>query len=150
MGLSGGGLLGGIGAAIKAIRPDTWVTGVSLSKGAAMWESLEAGHPVDVEESDSLADSLNGGIGVSNRYTFDLVSEVMDNHYQVSEPAIARAMIDMLEHEKMLVEGAAAIGLAAIEEHGVNVQGQKVALIVSGNGVSLATFDRARTLAGTV
>ncbi|MGC3874505.1 hydroxyectoine utilization dehydratase EutB [Halomonas sp. GXIMD04776] len=149
VGLSGGGLLGGIGAALKAIRPNTWVTGVSLSQGAAMWESLEAGRPVDVEESDSLADSLNGGIGLSNRYTFDLVSEVMDNHYQVSEPAIARAMIDMLEHEKMLVEGAAAIGLAAIEEHGVNVQGQKVALIVSGNGVSLETFDRARTLAGT-
>nr|WP_299242159.1 hydroxyectoine utilization dehydratase EutB [uncultured Halomonas sp.] len=149
VGLSGGGLLGGIGAALKAIRPDTWVTGVSLSQGAAMWESLEAGRPVDVEESDSLADSLNGGIGLNNRYTFDLVSEVMDNHYQVSEPAIARAMISMLEHEKMLVEGAAAIGLAAIEEHGMNVQGQKVALIVSGNGVSLETFDRARTLAGT-
>lgn len=146
IGLSGGGLLGGIGAALKAIRPATQVTGVSLSQGAAMWESLQAGHPVDVEEVESLGDSLGGGIGLENRCTFTLTREVMDDHHQVSEPAIARAMVDLLEHEKMLVEGAAAVGLAAIEEHGLDVRGQKVALIVSGNGVALETFDRARRL----
>lgn len=144
VGLSGGGLLGGIGAALKTIRPATRVTGVSLSQGAAMWESLQAGQPVDVEEVESLGDSLGGGIGLDNACTFALVREVMDDHYQVSEPAIARAMVEFLEHEKMLVEGAAAVGLAAIEEHGLGVRGQKVALIVSGNGVSLETFDRAR------
>jgi len=149
VGLSGGGLLGGIGAAIKGIRPATRVTGVSLSQGAAMWESLEAGHPVDVEEVESLGDSLGGGIGLDNRCTFALVREVMDDHYQVSEAAIARAMVDLLADEKMLVEGAAAVGLAALDEHGLDVRGQKVALIVSGNGVALETFDRARELAGT-
>lgn len=147
VGLSGGGLLGGIGAAVKAIRPATRVTGVSLSQGAAMWESLQAGHPVDVEEVESLGDSLGGGIGLDNVCTFGLVREVMDDHCQVSEPAIARAMVELLEHEKMLVEGAAAVGLAAIAEHGLDVCGQKVALIVSGNGVSLDTFDKARRLA---
>lgn len=147
VGLSGGGLLGGIGAAVKAIRPATRVTGVSLSQGAAMWESLQAGHPVDVEEVESLGDSLGGGIGLDNVCTFGLVREVMDDHCQVSEPAIARAMVELLEHEKMLVEGAAAVGLAAIAEHGLDVRGQKVALIVSGNGVSLDTFDKARRLA---
>ncbi|KXS38276.1 MAG: threonine dehydratase [Halomonadaceae bacterium T82-2] len=149
VGLSGGGLLGGIGAAIKGIRPATRVTGISLSQGAAMWESLQAGHPVDVEEVESLGDSLGGGIGLDNRCTFALVREVMDDHYQVAEAAIARAMVDMLADEKMLVEGAAAVGLAALDEHGLDVRGQKVALIVSGNGVALETFDRARELAGT-
>ena len=113
VGLSGGGLLGGIGAAIKGIRPATRVTGISLSQGAAMWESLQAGHPVDVEEVESLGDSLGGGIGLDNRCTFALVRDVMDDHYQVAEAAIARAMVDMLADEKMLVEGAAAVGLAA-------------------------------------
>ncbi|MCI0510207.1 L-threonine ammonia-lyase [Chromohalobacter marismortui] len=148
VGLSGGGLLGGIGAAVKAIRPATRVTGISLSRGAAMWESLQAGHPVNVAEVESLGDSLGGGIGLDNRYTFALVREVMDDHYQVSEPAIARAMVDLLDAEKMLVEGAAAVGLAALEEHGLDIRGQRVALIVSGNGVALETFDRARALAG--
>ncbi len=148
VGLSGGGLLGGIGAAVKAIRPACRVTGVSLSRGAAMWESLKAGHPVEVEEVESLGDSLGGGIGRDNRCTLALVREVMDDHYRVSEGAIARAMVDLLEHEKLLVEGAAAVGLAALAEHAIDVRGQTVALILSGNGVSLETFDRARALAG--
>lgn len=148
VGLSGGGLLGGIGAAVKAIRPATRVTGISLSQGAAMWESLQAGHPVNVAEVGSLGDSLGGGIGLDNRCTFALVREVMDDHHQVSEPAIARAMVDLLDAEKMLVEGAAAVGLAALDEHGLDIRGQRVALIVSGNGVALETFDRARALAG--
>ncbi|MBB3232338.1 hydroxyectoine utilization dehydratase EutB [Halomonas stenophila] len=147
-GLSGGGLLGGIGAALKALRPEVTVTGVSLSRGAAMAESLAAGHPLAVEEETSLGDSLGGGIGLDNRCTFALVREVMDEHYRVSEAAIAAAMVDFLEHEKRLVEGAAAVGLAALAEHGIAVRGQTVALILSGNAVSLETFDRARALAG--
>nr|CDQ34979.1 L-threonine dehydratase catabolic TdcB [Virgibacillus halodenitrificans] len=148
VGLSGGGLLGGIGAAVKGIRPATRVTGISLSQGAAMWESLQVGHPVNVAEVESLGDSLGGGIGLDNRYTFALVRKVMDDHFQVSEPAIARAMVDLLNAEKMLVEGAAAVGLAALDEHDLDIRGQRVALIVSGNGVALGTFDRARALAG--
>lgn len=148
VGLSGGGLLGGIGAAFKGIRPDIQITGVSLSRGAAMWESLRAGHPVEVEEAESFGDSLGGGIGLDNRCTFALTREVMDDHYQVSEAAIARAMVDILDQEKMLVEGAAAVGLAALAEHAIDIRGQRVALVVSGNGVALETFDRARQLAG--
>ncbi|MCH4562426.1 hydroxyectoine utilization dehydratase EutB [Halomonas sp. EGI 63088] len=148
VGLSGGGLLGGIGAAVKTIRSATRITGVSLSAGAAMWESLRAGRPIEVAEVESLGDSLGGGIGLDNRCTFALVREVMDDHLQVSEGAIAQAMVDILEHEKLLVEGAAAVGLAALAEHGLDVRGQRVALILSGNGVSLETLDRARALAG--
>ncbi|TFH86270.1 hydroxyectoine utilization dehydratase EutB [Billgrantia azerbaijanica] len=147
VGLSGGGLLGGIGAAVKAIRPACRITGVSLSQGAAMWESLQAGRPVAVAEVESLADSLGGGIGLANRCTFELVRAVMDDHYQVSETAIARAMVDILAEEKLLVEGAAAVGLAALAEHGIDVRGETVALILSGNGVALETLDRARTIA---
>ncbi|NIC07260.1 hydroxyectoine utilization dehydratase EutB [Billgrantia bachuensis] len=148
VGLSGGGLLGGIGAAVKAIRPETCMTGVSLARGAAMWESLQAGRPVAVEEVTSLADSLGGGVGLDNRCTFTLVREVMNDHFQVSETAIAHAMVDILEHEKLLVEGAAAVGLAALTEHGLDVSGQRVALILSGNGVALETLDRARAMVG--
>ncbi|KAA0012737.1 hydroxyectoine utilization dehydratase EutB [Billgrantia pellis] len=148
VGLSGGGLLGGIGAAVKAIRPEANITGVSLAHGAAMWESLQAGRPVAVEEVASLADSLGGGIGLDNHCTFELVREVMDDHCQVSEEAIAHAMVDILEHEKLLVEGAAAVGLAALAAHGLDVRGERVALVLSGNGVALETLDRARAMVG--
>ncbi|XKH59657.1 hydroxyectoine utilization dehydratase EutB [Halomonas sediminis] len=146
MALSGGGLLGGVGTAIKVINPAVRIVGVSLSQGAAMWESLKAGHPVDVEETPSLADSLGGGIGKHNRCTLAIVREVMDEHYQASETAIAHAMVKLLAQEKILVEGGGAIGLAALEEHRIDISGQRVALLVSGNGVSLETFDRARAM----
>ncbi|WP_251977891.1 hydroxyectoine utilization dehydratase EutB [Salinicola avicenniae] len=146
VGLSGGGLLGGIGRGVKGINPAVRVTGVSMEAGAAMIASLDAGHPVEVEEVETLADSLGGGIGLDNRCTFELVREVMDDHHQVAEAAIARAMWDFFEHEKMLVEGAAAVGLAALEAHQIDIRGEKVALIVSGNGVDAGTLARAKTL----
>ncbi|NUU67963.1 hydroxyectoine utilization dehydratase EutB [Enterobacteriaceae bacterium BIT-l23] len=145
-GLSGGGLLGGIGLVMKQLSPRTEVVGVSLSQGAAMWHSLQAGKPVQVEEVPSLADSLGGGIGLDNRHTLALVRAVMDSHYQVPETAIARAMVTLLEQEKMLLEGAAAVGLAAIEHHRIPIEGKEVALVLSGNNVALETFERAREL----
>ncbi|MGU3843973.1 pyridoxal-phosphate dependent enzyme, partial [Vibrio diabolicus] len=72
-GLSGGGLIGGIGLAAKSNSSKVNVYGVSMDKGAAMVESIKAGKPVQVEEHESFADSLGGGIGLDNRYTFKLV-----------------------------------------------------------------------------
>lgn len=155
IGLSGGGLLGGIGAALKVIRPEIQVHGVSLTHGAAMWHSLQAGQPVEVEEVASLADSLGGGIGLGNHTTLGLVHRVMDAHHHVSERAIARAMLLLLEEEKLLVEGAAVVGLAALEASRLgetdpqlaeSIRGKRVALIISGNGASLETLDQARAL----
>jgi threonine dehydratase len=70
--LSGGGLASGVAAAIKARLPKARVIGVSMERGAAMEASLRAGRPVAVEEMETLADSLGGGIGLANRYTFSL------------------------------------------------------------------------------
>ena len=70
MPLSGGGLISGIAAALKALKPDVNVIGVSMERGAAMNASLDAGKPVLVEELPTLADSLGGGIGLDNRFTF--------------------------------------------------------------------------------
>ncbi len=68
--LSGGGLIGGIALAVKSASPGIRVIGVSMERGAAMQASLMAGHPIEVEEQRSLADSLGGGIGLHNRHTF--------------------------------------------------------------------------------
>ncbi len=70
--LSGGGLAAGVAAAVKAKRSLARVIGISMRRGAAMQASLEAGKPVNVEEQDTLADSLGGGIGLDNRWTFEM------------------------------------------------------------------------------
>ena len=68
--LSGGGLIAGVALAVKTANPDARVIGITMERGAAMAASLAAGHPVEVTEEPTLADSLGGGIGLDNRHTF--------------------------------------------------------------------------------
>ena len=83
--LSGGGLAAGVAAAIKFRNSAARVIGVSMVRGAAMYASLEAGHPVLVPEEETLADSLGGGIGLDNRYTFAMARDLLDGVVLLSE-----------------------------------------------------------------
>jgi len=112
--LSGGGLIGGVAIAVKSINPSATVVGVTMDRGAAMYESVKAGKPVPVEEFASLADSLGGGIGLNNQYTFDLVRELVDEIILVSEKEIAGAIRHAYWQEKQIIEGGASVGLAAV------------------------------------
>ncbi len=112
--LSGGGLIGGIALALKCADPAIRVIGVSMERGPAMALSLAAGRPVAVEEEASLADSLGGGIGLDNRYTFALVRRLVDETVLVSEAEIAAAMRHCYWQERQIVEGGAAVGVAAL------------------------------------
>ncbi|HZS82182.1 MAG TPA: hydroxyectoine utilization dehydratase EutB [Stellaceae bacterium] len=129
--LSGGGLAGGIALAAKALRPGIRVIGVSMEHGAAMRESLAAGRPVEVEEQPSLADSLGGGIGRDNRWTFDLCRRLLDDAVLVSEAEIYRAIAHLLLEERLVAEGAAAVSAAALLAGKVQLRGP-TALILSG------------------
>ena len=74
---SGGGLIGGIAIALKKQKPDIKVIAVSMKRGPSMYESLKAGKPVDVIEEETLADCLGGSIGLENKYTFNIVQNVL-------------------------------------------------------------------------
>jgi threonine dehydratase len=76
--VGGGGMISGIALALKAASPDIRVVGVSMERGAAMYESIKAGKPTVVDELDTLADNLVGGIGLDNRYTFNMVQTYVD------------------------------------------------------------------------
>ena len=103
--LSGGGLISGIALALKAANPRARVVAVTMEQGAAMYESVRAGRPVEVEETPSLADSLGGGIGFDNRYTFELVRALVDDYVLVTEAEIARAMRHLYRNERVIAEG---------------------------------------------
>lgn len=94
------------------------ITAVSMEQGCAMYQSLQAGRPVEVEEKGSLADSLGGGIGLENRYTFELVRELVDEHVLVSEEAVASGIRHAYQVEGEVVEGAGAVGIAALLAEG--------------------------------
>ncbi|MBV1787830.1 hydroxyectoine utilization dehydratase EutB [Marinobacterium sp. D7] len=145
VGLSGGGLLSGIALAAKAIKPSIRVIGVSPARGAAMAASLDAGKPVDVEELATLADSLGGGIGLHNRYTFAHVRRLMDEYVLLEEIEIARSMRHLYREEQLVAEGAAALGAALLLEPPRRAAlaerlGRRVAIIVSGRNVDMDSF----------
>jgi threonine dehydratase len=140
--VSGGGLIAGIALAMKAASTAIRVIGVSMDRGAAMHASLAAGRPVEVKEEKSLADSLGGGIGLTNRFTFNLVRALVDEIRLVPETAIARAMRRLFSDEGWVAEGAGAIGLALLEEAHQSHLGERVAIVISGRNVDMALFRR--------
>jgi threonine dehydratase len=139
--LSGGGLIGGIALAVKGAERAIRVIGVSMEHGPAMVRSLAAGRPVPVEEEPSLADSLGGGIGIFNRYTFALARDLIDETILVSEDEIAAGMAHCYWHEQQIVEGAAAVGIAALLAGKVRAPGANLAVVLSGRNVDMRRFS---------
>ena len=139
--LSGGGLAGGIALAAKTLKPTIGVIGVSMERGAAMHESIAAGRPVAVEEVPSLADSLGGGIGLENRWSFDLCRGLLDETVLVSESEIYRGIRHLLLEERQVAEGAAAVGAAALLAGKIAPIGP-IALIISGRTIGSQALAR--------
>jgi threonine dehydratase len=139
--LSGGGLISGIAAALKATRPQVRVIGVSMERGAAMQASLAAGHPVEVEELPTLADSLGGGIGLDNRHTFAMVQALVDQVVTLTEPEIAAGIRHCYWHERQIVEGSGAAGVAAVLAGRIRPDGP-VMLLLSGGNIDMALHHR--------
>ena len=138
--LSGGGLIAGIAAAIKALAPATQVVGVSMENGAAMKASLDAGVPVDVAEEPTLADSLGGGIGLANRWTFAMVRDLVDDVVLVAEEEIAAAMRALFFEEGWVAEGGGAIGVALLKAPHLDLLGPRVAVVISGKNIDMRRF----------
>jgi len=143
--LSGGGLFSGVAFAAKQIAPSVRMTGVTMERGAAMHASLVAGKPVLVDELVTLADSLGGGIGLDNRHTFSLSRELIDEVVLLDEASIVRGIVHAYEAEHLVLEGAAAVGIAALlagrlgngaVEHG------PIVLIVTGANIDMNQHRR--------
>ena len=135
--LSGGGLIAGIALALKSADRAIRVIGVSMERAPVMVLSLAAGKPIQVAEEPTLADSLQGGIGLDNRYTFRMVREYVDDVVLVSEEEIAAAMAFALRELRLVVEGGGAVGIAALQSEKIASLGQKIAVVISGGNVDM-------------
>ena len=139
--LSGGGLAAGVAAAVKGLRPGTRVIGLTMERGAAMKASLDAGHPVQVEELPSLADSLGGGIGLHNTLTFAMCRDLLDDVIVVTEDQIAAGIRHAYAAEREILEGAGAVGIAALLSGKVR-SGGAIAVILSGRNIDMGLHRR--------
>jgi threonine dehydratase len=130
--VSGGALMAGIALAVRTMRPRARLVGVSMDRGAAMHASLAAGHPVVVPEVASLADSLQGGITPDNDHSFEMVRDLVDDLVLVTEEDIAVAMAWAVIEERVVLEGAGAVPIAALLSHPRELFGSRVALVATG------------------
>ncbi len=139
--VSGGGLISGIAMAAKTLKPSVCVVGVSMERGAAMYACQQAGRPIQVRELPTLADSLGGGIGLANHYTFALVRDLVDDLVLVSEEQIAQAVRHAYWEERQIIEGAASVGIAALLNGAVECSGATV-LVLSGCNIDMPLHHR--------
>ena len=109
----GGGLIGGVGVAAHGLNPEIAVYGVQSIASPALHAALKAGARVAVDVLPSLADGLSGNVEPGS-ITLDLLREHVREVLLVTESDIVEAMRWLLEHEHVLVEGSAAVGVAAL------------------------------------
>lgn len=140
--VSGGALMAGIAQAVKSLSPDTRLVGVSMDRGAAMHESIQAGKPVVVSEVESLADSLQGGITLDNGHSFEMVRDLVDDLVLVTEEEIAIAMAEAVIEERLVLEGAGATPIAALIARDRGLFGERIALVATGAMVDSSTLVR--------
>lgn len=145
--IGGGGLISGIGIAMKALSPSTRVVGVEVAASCPFTRSLEAGRLVTIDVKPSLADGLTGNLD-PDTITLDIVRDVVDEIVVVEEDELRRALAGIVAREHLVVEGAAATGVAALLAGKVRAEGD-VAVILSGANIDsdrlvdvLRTADR--------
>jgi threonine dehydratase len=137
--VGGGGLLAGIACAVRALAPMTRIIGVEASGAASMAAARMVGHPVELEQIETMADGI--AIGKVSPFTLAQVERDVDDLVAVDDEAISRAVVLLLERAKWVVEPAGAIGLAALLDGAIDADGP-VAIVLSGGNVDSLLLTR--------
>lgn len=139
--VGGGGLIAGIAAAVKSYAPRTQIIGCLPHNSPIMFEAIKAGKIINRPTLPTLSDATAGGIE-TDAITFALCQQLVDDYILVSEQEIADAILTVLKKEKMLIEGAAGVAVAALLAHAERFAGQNVVIILSGANMSFETLKK--------
>jgi threonine dehydratase len=141
--LGGGGLTGGVAVAVKSLKAAVRVVAVQAASIAAFPASISAGHPVEVDAYPTLADGIS--VKRPGELTLPLISSYVDEVVTVGEDEIADAMVLLLERAKLVVEGAGAVGVAAMlsDRVAVPANGGTTVVVLSGGNVDTGVLGPA-------
>jgi threonine dehydratase len=129
--IGGGGMISGMATAARSIKPGIRVIGVQTERFPAVWNAMHG------RNNESAQATIADGIGVKSpgALTLPLIRERVDDVLLVGEDDIEQAILMLLEIEKTVVEGAGAVGLAALMKHRSVFVGRKVGLVLSGGNI---------------
>jgi threonine dehydratase len=139
--VGGGGLIAGIAGGLKALRPGVRIVGAEPETSAFMAASIAAGRLVEIEEGDTIADAVAGGIE-PGAITFPLCRDLVDGIEVVPEALIARGMALVHQHHGRMIEGAGALPLAALLRAPAEWAGRTVVAVVSGGNIAPERFRK--------
>src|SRR5688572_6592451 len=138
--IGGGGLISGVGTAIKALKPNVRIIGVEPKNAPTMYDSLRRGVVMRVTTQPTLADGL--AVGEAGKLCFDITRRVMDELVMLDEVQIATAVRRLLEREEIGVEGAGATPLARARVRAAQLEGKKVVLLLAGGNIDVNIISR--------
>jgi threonine dehydratase len=138
--IGGGGLASGIGCAIKALRPEVEIIGVQSSAVTSMVTSLERKELVTVPPARTIADGI--AVRKVGALTLKMAREYVDRIVTVDDEEIANAILQLLEKEKTVAEGAGAAPMAALLHRDLGLVGKRVAVLVCGGNINVNLISR--------
>ena len=138
--IGGGGLIAGIGTAIRALKPSVKLVGCQAQNASSMLKSLKAHHLEQSEFKGTFAD----GIAVKNAdpEMFAILDQMIDLSFESDEDEIAMNVLRFMEKTKLVVEGSAAIILGALDRYQKEFKGKKVVLVVCGGNIDVNLVSR--------
>ena len=142
--VGGGGLISGIGTALKQLSPHTRIIGVWPENSPCMLAAIKAGAIVDTVEYPTLSDATAGAVEAGS-VTFPICSDVIDAALTVTEAEIAAAMRTVAQTDRWMIEGAAGVAVAGLMKSATDYPGRRVAAIVCGRNIALDKFLHAVT-----
>ena len=138
--IGGGGLISGVASAIKESNPNVRLVGVQTERLPSMLRATEAGHPVTIPASATVADGI--AVRRAGDVTLPLVQRYVDEIVTVDEEEIANAILVLLEKEKTLAEGAGAVAIASLLQHKTSLGRQRTAALVCGGNIDVSLLAK--------
>lgn len=139
MGIGGGGLISGVAAALKALKPGVRIVGVQPEGADSMLRSVKAGRIVELEKVTTIADGL--GARKPGEHTLPMTTQYVDQLLSVSDDDLWEAMRFLLHEERLVAEPAGAAGTAALLKHGAAGLG-RVMVLVTGANIADSVLER--------
>ena len=138
--IGGGGLIAGVASALRQLKPACRIIGVQAAGAASMADSLRAGHILTLPEVHTVADGSQ--VKTPGEKTFAICREAVDEVVTVGEAEIASAILTVLERQKLMVEGAGAVGVAAAMYGELDLRGKTVCALLSGGNLDATMLER--------
>ena len=138
--IGGGGLISGVGFALKSLDPDIKIYGVQAEGAASMVKSIKDDEIETLEDVHTIADGI--AVKTPGVNTFEICRKYVDDIVTVSDDEISTAILELIEREKMIAEGAGATSVAAAMFNKLPIKGKNVVCLVSGGNIDVTILSR--------